>query len=326
MKRLRYSLYQPLWKEEFIRLRDHLDYLLHPYIEEIIHIGSTSVESLSAKPILDVVIVYKENFEIIKQILEHNHYLYEGEKGIKDRHAFKQLTDTFYEHHLYVSLQGSVQLKQQLVFKRALQNHEGYRKMYAALKKQLIEENNIDRELYTNRKTDLIVSILKEESRMKSIVFAGGCFWGVEAYFQQLDGVTDTEVGYINGPGLTTYQEVCAGSGHAEAVLITYDEQRISLTKLLDHLFNIIDPTAINKQGNDRGVQYRTGIYNYEKEQYPLIINYLNTRQKEYKKPLQLEVVDNLTFYPAEDYHQDYLHKNKNGYCHIDLGSYTNVE
>jgi len=325
-KLLRYSPYQPKWQEEYKRLHNHLDFLLHPYIERIVHVGSTSVESMGAKPILDVVIEYTEHFEPIKQILEQNHYTYEGEKGIRDRHAFKQLTDAFYEHHLYVSLQGSENHNNTLTFKRALQNSSLYRAQYSTLKQQLIQKNNVNRELYTESKTDLIQSILKEESLVKSIVFAGGCFWGVEAYFKQLEGVTDTEVGYINGPNQATYQEVCAGSGHTEAVLIKYDEEHISLKKLLDHLFNIIDPTSINKQGNDRGVQYRTGIYNYVREQHAFITNYLNIRQKEYKKPLQLEVLDNLTFYPAEEYHQDYLEKNKNGYCHINLGSYTNVE
>lgn len=325
-KRLRFSEYQPLWKEEFSRIRDYLDYRLHPYIEDIIHVGSTSVESMSGKPIIDIDIVYEDHFATIKRILEANGYQYEGEKGIVNRHAFRSTIQTFYEHHLYVCLKNSPPLLNHLQLKYALQNNPIYRVKYSNLKKQLIEENNQDRELYTNRKTDLIQSILKEESLVKSIVFAGGCFWGVEAYFKQLDGVTDTEVGYINGDGSATYQEVCAGSGHAEAVLIKYDEDRISLKKLLDHLFNIIDPTSINKQGNDRGVQYRTGIYNYHPEQYPFIMNYLNIRQKEYKKPLQLEVLNDLTFYPGEDYHQDYLDKNKNGYCHINLGSYTNVE
>jgi methionine-S-sulfoxide reductase len=325
-KLLRYSAYQPCWKVEFERLRDHLDALLHPYIEAIHHVGSTSVESLGAKPILDVNIEYTEHFETIKEILENNHYQYEGEKGIPNRHAFKQLQDDFYEHHLYVSLAGSTNLVQQLAFKRALQNSGEYREKYATLKQKLIQENCVDRELYTNRKTSLIMSILKEESIMKSIVFAGGCFWGVEAYFKLLEGVMDTEVGYIDGRGPATYRDVCNGSGHTEAVLIQYDESIITLKKLLDHLFNIIDPTSINKQGNDRGIQYRTGIYNYTSEQQQFINNYLAVRQKEYKKPLQLDAKTNLTFYPAEDYHQDYLDKNKHGYCHVDLSSHSNVE
>jgi len=161
---------------------------------------------------------------------------------------------------------------------------------------------------------------------MKSIVFAGGCFWGVEAYFKQLDGVTETLVGYISGEGKTSYEEVCNASGHAEAVHITYDEELISIKKLLDHLFNIIDPTSINKQGNDKGIQYRTGIYNYTPELIDLIKGYITIRQKEYSKPIVIELKTNLEFYNAEDYHQDYLNKNTNGYCHIDLSSYKNIK
>lgn len=161
---------------------------------------------------------------------------------------------------------------------------------------------------------------------MKSIVFAGGCFWGVEAYFGMIEGVTDTEVGYIDGSDSPTYEEVCNKSGHAEAVYIKYDEEVVSLNKLLDHLFNIIDPTSINKQGADVGIQYRTGIYNYPQEQYRFIQNYIQIRQREYSKPIVLDLKTNLPFYKAEEYHQDYLKKNKNGYCHVDLNSHKNVE
>ncbi len=325
-KLLRFSKYQPLWATEFTRLKTYLDSLLTDLIIDIIHVGSTSVVSLSAKPILDIDIVYQDNLDLIIKILEQNNYLYEGEKGIKDRHAFKRLTNDFYEHHLYVCKKGSTNLVNQLTFKRALQNSPKNRFLYQNLKKKLIETNKKDRILYTNSKTDLISQILKEASLMKSIILGGGCFWGVEAYFKQLNGVIDTEVGYINGEGETDYKEVCAGSGHAEAVLIHYDEELISLKKILDHFFNIIDPTTINKQGPDVGVQYRTGIYNYTTEQLPFIENYINVRQKEYIKPIRVEVVTDLTFYPAEDYHQDYLDKNKNGYCHVNLNSHKNVE
>ncbi len=161
---------------------------------------------------------------------------------------------------------------------------------------------------------------------MKSIVFAGGCFWGVEAYFKQLDGVTDTEAGYIAGEGRASYEEVCNASGHAEAVYIRFDEEVISFKKLLDHLFNIIDPTSINKQGNDKGIQYRTGIYNYSAEMLDFIHSYINIRQNEYQKAIVIELKTNLEFYSAEAYHQDYLNKNKHGYCHVDLGSYKNIK
>lgn len=161
---------------------------------------------------------------------------------------------------------------------------------------------------------------------MKSIVFAGGCFWGVEAYFKQLDGVTNTEAGYINGEGYATYEEVCNASGHAEAVYVLFDEDIISVKKLLDHFFNIIDPTSINKQGNDKGIQYRSGIYNYSAEMYEFIQSYINMRQKEYSKKIVIELRTNLEFFSAEEFHQDYLNKNKHGYCHIDLTSYKNIK
>ncbi len=162
---------------------------------------------------------------------------------------------------------------------------------------------------------------------MKSIVLAGGCFWGVEAYFKQLSGVKDTTVGYIDGKkAYPTYEEVCRGSGHAEAVEIVYDNQEISLKKVLDHLFNIIDPTLMNRQGPDIRVQYRSGIYNFDVHEEAMIKDYLTNVQKQYKKPLHVQVLKQATFYPAEAYHQDYLDKNKNGYCHVNLQSYKNVE
>ncbi len=161
---------------------------------------------------------------------------------------------------------------------------------------------------------------------MKTIVMAGGCFWGVEAYFKQLHGVTDTLAGYINGEGTPTYELVCNFSGHAEAVMISYDEEIITLKKLLDHFFNIVDPTSINKQGNDVGIQYRTGIYNYTVDQLPFIKSYFALRQKEYSRNIAIELATDLTFYAAEVYHQDYLEKHEYGYCHINLGSYLKIK
>ncbi len=97
---------------------------------------------------------------------------------------------------------------------------------------------------------------------IKRIYLAGGCFWGVQKFFDQFDGVVTTEVGYANGPTVSpSYKDVCAGSGHAETVQIDYDTEQISLTRLLQAYFLIIDPLSVNRQGNDTGVQYRTGIY-----------------------------------------------------------------
>jgi methionine-S-sulfoxide reductase len=326
LKPLRLSKYKSSWKEDFEKIKNLLDGYLTSLIIDIIHVGSTSVEGMTAKPIIDIDIIYENHFQEIIKVLEKIGYTYEGTKGIDHRHAFKMPSNYPTEHHLYLIENGALPLKNHLMLKRALQMSSNARKKYSYHKIQLLKRNKFDRNLYTESKTEIINQILKEEFLMKSIVFAGGCFWGVEAYFKQIKGVSDTEVGYINGNGETSYEEVCRGSGHAEAVLVRYDEDIVSLKKLLDHLFNIIDPTSINKQGNDVGVQYRTGIYNYTPDQLPFIHNYLNIRAKEYHKPLQIELATDLTFFVAEDYHQDYLAKNKNGYCHIDLGSYKNVE
>ena len=162
---------------------------------------------------------------------------------------------------------------------------------------------------------------------MKKIVVAGGCFWGVEAYYKQITGVLDTTVGYIDGKNpYPSYEEVCSGSGHAEAVEVVYDDKEISLEKLLEHLFNIIDPTLMNRQGPDIGVQYRSGIYNYDTHDEKVIENFLKHQTRNYKKPLRIQTLKFSTFYPAETYHQDYLDKNKNGYCHVNLSSFKNVK
>ena len=104
---------------------------------------------------------------------------------------------------------------------------------------------------------------LKEDnSDMNTIYLAGGCFWGMQKYFDQFEGVVSTEVGYANGPEeAPSYQEVCSNSGHAETVKIAYDPDRISLSDLLNYYFMVIDPLSVNRQGNDKGIQYRTGIY-----------------------------------------------------------------
>ena len=107
---------------------------------------------------------------------------------------------------------------------------------------------------------------------MQTIYLAGGCFWGVQKYFDQFDGVIATEVGYANGPDVApSYQDVCGSSGHAETVKIEYDPEIISLTDLLKYYFMVIDPLSVNRQGNDRGVQYRTGIYYTDASLFPEI-------------------------------------------------------
>lgn len=154
---------------------------------------------------------------------------------------------------------------------------------------------------------------------MKTIYFAGGCFWGTQKFFDQFDGVLETKTGYANGKTQNpTYEEVCAGSGHAETVKVVYDERQITLTSLLRYYFMVIDPTSVNRQGNDIGIQYRTGIY-YEEECAPKEIGeVMEEEQKKYNRPLAVEALPLHSFYPAEEYHQKYLDKNPQGYCHIE--------
>lgn len=156
---------------------------------------------------------------------------------------------------------------------------------------------------------------------MKKIVLAGGCFWGVEEYMSRIDGVVKTKVGYANGlKENPTYQEVCTGTtGHAEACFIEFDENIISLEKLLFRFWRIIEPTWLNRQGGDIGHQYRTGIYYIDKEDIPVIESTLKVEQEKYDKPIVTEIKPLTSFYEAEEYHQKYLKKNPNGYCHINL-------
>ena len=153
---------------------------------------------------------------------------------------------------------------------------------------------------------------------LKTIYFAGGCFWGVEKFFSQFDGVKDTQVGYANGPNKApTYEEVCSNSGHAETVKVDYNENIISLIKLIEYYFMIIDPLSINKQGNDIGIQYRTGIYYTTNNQLNIIKDFCEKKEKELGNKLAVEILPIKNFFPAEENHQKYLDKNPWGYCHI---------
>jgi len=156
---------------------------------------------------------------------------------------------------------------------------------------------------------------------MKTIVLAGGCFWGVEEYFSRIEGVLNTKVGYANGTfGVGTYENICSGkANHAEAVQIEYDETVISLNKLLRKFWNIIDPTVLNRQGNDIGVQYRTGIYYTDKNDLTVIKKSLEMEQKKYQVNIMTEIKKLENFFDGEEYHQNYLKKHPNGYCHIKL-------
>ena len=157
--------------------------------------------------------------------------------------------------------------------------------------------------------------------RMGRIYLAGGCFWGVEAYFSKLPGVIKTMAGYANGNILMpTYKKVLEGStGYAETVMVEYNPYEISLAKLLEHFFSIIDPTVLNRQGNDVGNQYRTGIYYVHEPDRNIIDRVIEGVATKYSLPIITEVEPLKNFHRAEEYHQKYLEKNPGGYCHIDI-------
>ncbi len=154
---------------------------------------------------------------------------------------------------------------------------------------------------------------------IKEIYIAGGCFWGTEKYFGCINGVIETNVGYANGKTENpTYKEVCNnGTGHAEAVKVVYDTEKVSLPFILDLYYEIIDPTSVNRQGGDVGTQYRTGVYYTDESDREVIEKSIAKLQEKFDKPIAIEVKPLENYYAAEEYHQAYLDKNPNGYCHI---------
>ncbi len=161
----------------------------------------------------------------------------------------------------------------------------------------------------------------------KTIYLAGGCFWGVQKFFSSITGVVETEVGYANGTTAhPTYEDVCQrGTEHAETLRVEYDTDALLLTELLDFFYRIIDPTLLNRQGNDVGSQYRTGIYYTDVQDKPIIEKSLTHLQTLFDQPVVVECKPLDHFYPAEEYHQHYLQKNPNGYCHINLAAMQKV-
>ncbi|MBQ8093466.1 MAG: peptide-methionine (S)-S-oxide reductase MsrA [Clostridia bacterium] len=156
-------------------------------------------------------------------------------------------------------------------------------------------------------------------SELQKIALAGGCFWGTERYFQLLHGVRDTTVGYANGPSDHTpsYEEVKHGIGHAETVMVTFDPDMISLSELLTQYFSIVDPLSVNQQGHDIGIQYRTGIYYMDETQLPVIREAMKALENMLGEKPAIEIAPLDCFFTAEEYHQDYLIKNPQGYCHL---------
>jgi len=153
----------------------------------------------------------------------------------------------------------------------------------------------------------------------KTIFLAGGCFWGVEAYFKRLKGVLSTRVGYANGnTAFPRYEDLKSGKAtHAETVKIEYDDSIISLEKLLEHYLRFVEPYETDRQGHDVGHQYRTGVYYTDLLDGIAAESYFSSHLEPGWK---IEITMMRNFYPAEDYHQDYLTKNPGGYCHVNLG------
>lgn len=160
-----------------------------------------------------------------------------------------------------------------------------------------------------------------QDSRYKEIYLAGGCFWGTQAYFDRMMGVVYTNVGYANGEGDNTDYGSIKKTGHAETVYVVYDPAQLPLAELLGYYYGIIEPTIKNRQGNDVGTQYRTGIYYVDPEDLPVIQAATAEEQKKHKDPIVTEIQPLANYVLAEDVHQDYLEKNPWGYCHVDLSN-----
>jgi len=179
-----------------------------------------------------------------------------------------------------------------------------------------------------NQMEDTIIKNLLSSNFLNRIVVAGGCFWGVEAYYKKIKGICHTRVGYAQGyKENPVYHEVKdENTGHTEVVELLFNSTQISLINILDHLFRIIDPTSLNKQGGDIGTNYRTGVYYNNKEQENQILTFMNQQHKKYQDKIVVEVDLLKIFYNAEEYHQNYLDKNPNGYCHVSFDSIKDSE
>ncbi len=160
-----------------------------------------------------------------------------------------------------------------------------------------------------------------KNSRYKEIYLAGGCFWGIQAYIDRIIGVEYTNVGYANGNSEETNYSSVKETGHAETVYVVYDPEKITLEELLGYFYGIIDPTSLNKQGNDMGSQYRSGIYYVDEEDREIIEAVTANEQAKLGEKIVTEIQPLKNYVLAEDYHQNYLDKNPGGYCHINLNN-----
>lgn len=154
---------------------------------------------------------------------------------------------------------------------------------------------------------------------MAEIYLAGGCFWGLEEYFSRIEGIKKTTVGYANGLVESTNYQLIHQTDHAETVHLIYDEKRISLREILLYYFRVIDPLSVNKQGNDVGRQYRTGVYYTDQADKAVIEQVFVEQEKQLGQKIAVELEPLRHYVLAEDYHQDYLKKNPGGYCHINV-------
>jgi len=164
-------------------------------------------------------------------------------------------------------------------------------------------------QIVTKKHDPSMNKIAKEDGELAT--FAAGCFWGVQLAFQRVPGVASTMVGYTAGPKQhPTYNEVCSGStGHTEAVQMIFNPDLVTYKELLMVLFDRMDPTTLNRQGNDRGTQYRSGIYYHSEEQKTIAQDFIKEAQAKYKDKIVVEVKAASMFWPGEDYHQKYLEK-----------------
>lgn len=154
---------------------------------------------------------------------------------------------------------------------------------------------------------------------MAEIYLAGGCFWGLEEYFSRIEGVKKTTVGYANGQVESTNYQLIHQTDHAETVHLIYDEKRVSLREILLYYFRVIDPLSVNKQGNDVGRQYRTGVYYTDEGDKAVIEQVFAEQEKQLGQKIAVELEPLRHYVLAEDYHQDYLKENPGGYCHINV-------
>jgi peptide-methionine (S)-S-oxide reductase len=155
--------------------------------------------------------------------------------------------------------------------------------------------------------------------RTETATFAAGCFWGVEVDFRNTPGVTDVRVGYTGGTTQSpTYEQVCTGTtGHAEAVEVVFDPDEVSYGELVDRFWEAHDPTQVNRQGWDVGTQYRTAIFTHSPEQAETAAESKARAQARFPRPIATEITPASTFWPAEEYHQQYLVKNGRATCRI---------